>query len=294
MKTKFHFKKIVAREILILFVCLIFLVLTLIVLTLRDNYYKNKSIRMSNKIEIINELIYDQSSIEILKKIYNRFSPHFIEKYSINNKVLRIPKSKEKRFLSVYPQAEHLSEHPTGYSYRIINKVILKNDTVKYRDLDDLGKSIKKIFDEYSDVDNTKLGEAILAKYRSKIDSIVIFDYINYNQFKQQMGNDIYRLNFYNSYSDSIVLGKYSNYNANIINSINNSNNEQTSIDSLKTELYKARSKEQNYQSIINNNDNYNIIIFLSILVLIIIFLFRYLYYIIHWALLTIKTNEKQ
>ena len=282
--------RIIAREIIIFFSLIIFLVLVWLFFIFR-NSYNVKHIELLNKKEIefidqINNLPTDK-----IKWLYQKTSMDFVENYQVYTDEIVIPKRNEKAFLKKYPYSKHLDIYPGGYSYIKSKSIVIDSVKIKYNYEEELGKKIKKNFDKYSEVRDRELGINILKLYNSKPDSIIVFDFVELNEFRIFFRDSIYRKHFFATFFDKLDMESHTEFQKIINEGLAYSDSSIIQKNELLKEIDNNRNKiNQLVKKRLNQESKQNYLGWIALIIGILLYPVRVIFIMIKWSIETLKT----
>ena len=320
MKDKVKLKQKIAIEILLFFSAIVLVSIVWVFLLLRNYYYNHEEKSLTGNLNSLKTQI-DSLPPDKTKEIYNYLNQNFYVGYKVGKESFDIPVKSEKLFLTHYPKAEKLSIYPKGFSYFKINSIAIDNDTIKYFDKEELGKKIKNKYPEYSDMTDEELAQSIFKKYPPRPDSILIFDFVELEKFREFIKNKDYRNKLYitffleekNSIKIYLVAGELVDveekdviaflrnypkaiYPKSFIAGGDTYNYKEIEI--LKENLNNKKeltemTLKNNKTSVWNKKDIWRFLLRVSLFVGIILYPLRLIYFLIRWAIKTVKHYEK-
>lgn len=256
----------------------------------RNYYYSNQQEKLNDNILVLTDSIKAIPSNK-LSWLHDIVKDELVENYESETSKYAIPKWREKEFIKKYPNATHLDIYPEGYSYFNVNYVIVDGIKIKYRTEKELGDKLKTKFERYSEVPSIELGKEILKTRNPKKDSIIVFDYVKIDQFRNLISDTVYQRHFFNTFSDDISIYEFSEYQKvveeGLMYSDSNKNREtefQEEIDNYKVEISRLKGNE------LNNETIFDFLKWLAIIIGILLYPLRILIIMILWSIRIIKT----
>jgi hypothetical protein len=322
---KSKLKRTLAREILFFFAGIALIGLVWVFLLIRNSYYEKKASSSSDKLKIF-QVQSDKLPKDYIKEFYDQTSRYFVVNYRIGQDSYAIPKEQLKVFLydefGIKKNTTLIPNHLKGYSYFKWNCVNIKpNNTVYFSSKEDLGKKVKKLYSEYADIDDFKLGNLILKKFNQYSDSTIVIDFVSIDKFSEFVSSDDYLDKLYTVFANSSNKVKWipplnavrtdfdpmKPYNSTFqlgtllefkekmkiglkFNStiVEKKNKIETDIADLKKTITNSNYKK------LNSNEILQFLIYSALIILLLLYVLRLSIVLILWALKTINQNNGQ
>ena len=256
--------RIIAREILLFFSALTIVGLIWTFLFLRNQYYERKISKMKMELLNISNAI-DSLPKDRIKALYEGIKLKLIENYQVKGEKYAILKEDEEEFLQSFPNAEHLSPSPNGYSY------------------------FKGRY-PYSDKDDYDLPPPPPKNLnRPSNDSTAIFDYISLDKFRKFVANSDYSNKLYLTFSEQFDLGEKPEFDYKIKDGLSFN---QSLIDSLLRQKSVISGDIQSSKySKLNNREVIHTLLWCALILGIILYPMRLIYFAIRWSIQTLNKN---
>lgn len=259
-------KKIIAREILLLFGVLTFTGLVWFFLFCRNYYYDNQTKSNQQKVFEINTRI-NNFPFDRLNALYEGINKDFVINYSVNDTKYLIPKKQEQDFLKDYPTAKLLPISPKGYSYTHID-----------------------VFKKYGGNELYPKNPPPLPKGFSYTDSTTVFNFVTLNTFRDLLKGHEYKDKLYKTFSEEYDLGTKLSFDSKIEIGLKYSNNLIERKRKLLEEKQTIQTKLNSYKSNFKSNDEiFKFLIWTLMILGIIIYPFRGLVLALRWTIRTLK-----
>lgn len=274
----------IAKEVLLFFTALGLVGLVWCFLTVRNLYFEHKETNLKNEIATLSSRL-DTLPTDRIKEIYDGLSINFVVNYQVKDDSYAIPKREEQDFLKDFPNAKKLPTYPNGFSY-------LKNEAWKKDG-------------HYILVDDVKYWRPpmhdILVATGKPLDSTVVFDYVDLEKFRNYFKSETYRDNFFSFiyWEKDIVkydydLGTREAFEATMQDGLKFNKD----IETERTQLVNSKSlAEQEIQkaktSSLCNGEMNNILLTTILIIGIILYPSRLCYFLILWAIKTVKRKEE-
>jgi len=256
----------------------------------RNYYYSIQQEKLNDNILVLTDSIKAIPSNK-LSWLHAIVKDELVENYESKTSKYAIPKWREKEFIKKYPNATHLDIYPEGYSYFKVNYVIVDGIKIKYRTEKELGDKLKTKFERYSEVPSIELGKEIVKTRNPEKDSIIVFNYVNIDQFRNLISDTVYQRHFFNTFSDDIGIYEFSEYQKVVEEGLkysdSNKNREtefQKEIDKYKVEISRLKGNE------LNNETIFSFLKWVAIIIGILLYPLRILIIMILWSIRIIKT----
>src|SRR6266536_1284294 len=246
-----NIKKLIAREVLIFFSAITLILLFWGVLLLRNYYYQLQEDKNKGKLVLLTSEL-DRLPQDRIRALYDGIKQDFIVRYKIGNQEYDISKKNEKEFL----------------------------------------------FDEYGikkNVDSLPISSLAYSKHGDPLqiltkDSLLVFDYIDLEKFRQLIKNTDYRQKLYITFSNDYDLGPISVFESKIQEAIRYTKDIESRRQDLSSEkqLIEKQLSDAKVKQL-STNSIYKIIIWTSLIIGLIVYLLRTIYITIRWSLKTLK-----
>ncbi len=316
-------KRTLAREILFFFAGITLIVLVWGFLFIRNYYYEKKVNSCSNKLKIF-QLQSDNLPKDYIKDFYDQTSRYFVLNYRIGQENYAIPKEQLEVFLydefGIKKNTTLLPNHHKGYSYFKRNYVNIKpNNSIYFSSKEDLGEKVKKLYPEYADIVDFKLGNLVLKKFNQCSDSIIVFDFVSINKFREFVSSDDYleklftvfaniaiktkwvppvnavRADFdpLNPYKSTFPLGSLSEFKGKMKIGLKFNSTILEKKNKLETEILdqKKTLTDSKYKKL-NSNEIINFLIYSALIIFLLIYVIRLSIVLILWAIKNINQNN--
>lgn len=213
MIKKSKLKRTLAREILFFFAGIFLIGLVWGFLLIQNSYYEKKASSSSDKIKTLQVQSYKLPK-DYIKEFYDQTNRYFVVNYRLGQDSYAIPKEQLKVFLydefGIKKNTILIPNHPKGYSSIKTNCVTIKpKKTIYFSSKEDLGKQVKKLYSQYADIDDYKLGNKVLKKFNQYTDSIVAFDFVSIDKFSEFVSSDDYLNKLYSVFANSSDKDKW-------------------------------------------------------------------------------------
>lgn len=254
-------------------------------------YYNNKLKDFEHKSSEIS-LQLNGLPKDRIKDLYEGLKYKFVENYQVNTDRYSIPKEEEQEFLKDFPRAKHLKIYPKGYSHFKTNSISIDGQKIKYYDVAQLGKKIKRKFSAYADIPDEQLGQKILKKYPPQSDTAIVIDYVELSKFRISFKNKEFRDILFSSFSDRYDLGTPTEIERKIQEGLKYTNETKILQDSLEKEKSQilATIKQEELKNL-NSSSILNIVAWTGLIFAIILYPLRLCYLLIKWSIVTLKKN---
>ena len=259
-------KKTLAKEILLFFGILLLTGLFWIFLLLRNDYYFNKFNSEQEELDSITSQI-NHLPPDKLKVLYEEISIDFIKKYVVTNDKFIVPKKEDEEFLTIYPTAKLLPISPKGYSYTHL-ELFEKN-----------GK-------------NETHSKPPLPRGYLLLDSTLIFDFVDLQDFRKLLRNTEYKDKLYNQFSQKNDLGTKMSFDSEI--EIGLKFNDTAIEEQHRLFNKKKKTLEQHNSTIDKIKSKSEMLSLISWILIIqgaVFYPLRLLYILLKWSIKTVRQN---
>ena len=204
MKKKLS-SNIFVREVIIFFSAFLLVIMIGVFLVASNQYYKKKINSLQNKL-IHTRIMLDSLPEDNVRTLYENVRYQLVVNYKDGEENYLIPKKEEEAFLLKRPEAVKAPIAQNGYAY-------FKGDS-----------PFQNIFSVNSSEKN---------QISEKSDSSLVFEYVNYDKFKEYLKNNDYKEKFYKTFSRIYDWGSQISFNSKVDSGLIDSDN----IEVLKSEL---------------------------------------------------------
>ncbi|KGK29579.1 hypothetical protein Q4599_02005 [Cellulophaga lytica] len=287
-------KKIVAKEILIFFGTLLLSLLFLAGLML----YKQYLIRdTEKKSKLITELESEKKSLPSnrVNALYeNGLKNELFYYYKLGMDTVAVSKKHQEEFLvdeyGIAKNVRQLENHKEYFSWFPSTTINLEGKKITYKNYLELSNQVKQIYPTYKNIEANALVDKIKAKFVSKKDSSLVFDYVNYEEFRVLLENKRYRNNLYQFMNKEFDMGTLAEYEKKIAEGLEYDENVIKRSKSIETQLTKIKQELKNRKSSLMDKSETFRMTFITWLVLIgIAYPMRWTFKILKWSVNTVQ-----
>ncbi|WBU88414.1 hypothetical protein [Cellulophaga omnivescoria] len=287
-------KKIVAREILIFFGTVLTSLLFLAGLMLYKQYLISDT---EKKSKLIKELKFEKNSLPSnrVNALYeNGLKNELFFYYKLGKDTIAVSKKHQEDFLvdefGILKNVRQLENHKEYFSWFPSTTINLEGKKITYKNYLELSNQIKQIYPAYEDIEANTLVDKIRAKFVSKKDSSLVFDYVNYEEFRVLLENKNYRDNLYQFMNKEFDMGTLAEYEKKIAEGLKYNEDVIKRSKSINTKLTEIEQELKNKKSrLMEKSETFRMTFIVWLVLLGIAYPMRWTFKILKWSVNTVR-----
>lgn len=287
-------KKIVAREILIFFGTVLTSLLFLGGLMLYKQYLISDT---EKKSKLIKELKSEKNSLPSnrVNALYeNGLKNELFFYYKLGMDTIAVSKKHQEDFLvdefGIPKNVRQLENHKEYFSWFPSTTLNLEGKKITYKNYLELSNQVKQIYPIYKDIEANTLVDKIRAKFVSKKDSSLVFDYVNYEEFRVLLENKNYRDNLYQFMNKEFDMGTLAEYEKKIAEGLKYNEDVIKRSKSINTKLTEIEQELKNKKSrLMEKSETFRMTFIVWLVLLGITYPMRWTFKILKWSVNTVR-----